>query len=143
MKVTRDQRLRLSQLGFNWATKKNRLDQLWAQQFEILRTYEESETGNYREDKVIHEWVRTQTKAFKKGRLREDRLEQMQSLGFFMDAAEEKMQTGEEEETGEDERVDDAADTATGDDTQKGSAPKTSESLEAETTGDEEEEAAG
>ncbi len=78
---------RLNELGFAWAFR----DPFsWEQMFSLLEDFKKVHghcniPQNWRENKQLGKWVNTQRTHFKRGKLRADRLRQLEGVGFIWD----------------------------------------------------------
>lgn len=85
-KLTPEQRQTLNQIGFVWETGYNRFDREWKEQYQLVENFYR-ENGHCRvrekEQRKLYEWCHTQRKQLSKNKLREDRKELLNAIGFF------------------------------------------------------------
>lgn len=90
--LTREKRKQLTDVGFNFETKQNRLNRQWRESFEKLKQYK-AEHGttqlpwNYQQDKALSEWVHTQRKLKNRGTLIAERQRLLDDIGFHWGVA--------------------------------------------------------
>lgn len=87
-KLKSDQVRRLNEFNFDWRTRQEREDNQWNTQLEKVKAYKQqySDTqvpANYTADPSLGGWVATQRDLYKKHRLRPDRLEKLEEIGFL------------------------------------------------------------
>jgi len=102
IQITKEQRLALNQVGFQWETKARRMDREWNEKLERLRAFAQNH-GHCRvpqkyvdpaateagaaaasplKSSSLYEWCLTQRKLYRKGQLREDRREKLEAVGL-------------------------------------------------------------
>ena len=88
LKIMKDQLKVLNAIGFVWETRYNRREREWHAILERLTAYKDKYGDcrvpwKYDQDPSLSEWVRTQRKLNKKGKLREDCKKELDSIGFL------------------------------------------------------------
>mmetsp|Transcript_7448 Transcript_7448/g.14570 ORF Transcript_7448/g.14570 Transcript_7448/m.14570 type:complete len:527 (+) Transcript_7448:120-1700(+) len=85
--INDEQRRQLDEIGFHWEKKNERVVREWHEMFDRLAAYKDRFGDTYvpfewEEDKKLAEWVNTQRKYFSKGKMKDDRKEKLDSIGF-------------------------------------------------------------
>ena len=87
VKINKEQRAQLNEIGFVWETMKNRRERVWREKFERMQRYKE-QFGDclvpfeWSVDRDLAEWVHTQRVQNSGGTLRADRKHQLEEIGF-------------------------------------------------------------
>lgn len=86
--LTKERRAKLDAIGFQFGARN---DRQWKDKFQRLRQYYQEDgfhtAGLFKYDVELSQWVSTQRTLYKKGLLRQDRLDLLDSIGFLWQAA--------------------------------------------------------
>ncbi len=87
--LSKEQKQKLKSLSFDWRTKKEKDDDAWDESLQRLMNYGALHGGDYNvpqkynDDLELGTWVANQRKLFHRGKMREDRKEILNNLGFI------------------------------------------------------------
>ena len=83
-KLSQERITQLESIGFNWGTRKKNKDKPWEERFNELVVFKEK-NGNCnvpRSQGVLGNWVHDQRQFYKNGKLSQERITQLESIGF-------------------------------------------------------------
>ena len=87
--LSHDQQEQLEEIGFQWTTNRPQSEkEKWNEMFSRLRFYQQQHNGScnvpkrYKQDPKLANWVNFQRQSLKKGKLAQERQEQLQAIGF-------------------------------------------------------------
>jgi len=87
VKITKEERKKLNQVGFNWEHRNNRFEREWMERLDRLKAYKRMYGDchvpyQWSVDPQLSEWCNTQRKRNNKGILLPDRKQMLDALGF-------------------------------------------------------------
>lgn len=107
--LTKEQRKKLTDIGFDWRSQREKEDDAWNSVFQRLIDFKATQghcevPQNYAEDRELATWVANHRKRRKKSKVRQDREEMLNNLGFVWEKKKVKNKRSEKQQNAYDKK---------------------------------------